>query len=50
MSNTGHPQLAARVRTGETTATALLEDADRIDRHDGSLQCFQDTFADTARA
>jgi aspartyl-tRNA(Asn)/glutamyl-tRNA(Gln) amidotransferase subunit A len=52
MSSTpGILELAARVRSGETTASALLEDClARIERHDGALHCFQDTGADIARA
>ena len=41
---------ADHVRSGRTTALALLEAClGHIDRHDGHLHCFQDTFADTAR-
>jgi aspartyl-tRNA(Asn)/glutamyl-tRNA(Gln) amidotransferase subunit A len=43
-------KLADHVRSGKTTALALLEDClGRIDRHDGHLNCFQETFAETAR-
>ncbi len=43
--------LAARIRTRETTAVAALEAClDSIDRHDGAIASFQCTSADVARA
>ena len=42
---------AGAVRSGETTARALLEDAlRRIEAEDGRLNCFTRVLADRARA
>jgi len=50
-SRTSILEHARRVREGETTAVALLENyLERIGRHDGALSCFQGTFDDVARA